>query len=76
MTLTIKVANLEYNEAADLTKFVTDKIQDIENNRSVGSCELKPPEPKVTFDYDEDQPAIPYRESTPFSRYINGTKKE
>lgn len=76
MTLTIKISNLEYNEAAELTKFVSDKIQDLECGRARDSYELRPPEPQVKFEYDEDQHAVSYRESTPFSRYMSGAKKE
>lgn len=76
MTLTIKIKNLEYADAADITKLVSDKVLEVEIDRAKDTMTPRPDDPELTFDYDYDDPPIPYQEDTPFSRYMNSTKKE
>lgn len=76
MTLTIKVKNIDYVEATNITKAVSDVVSGIENDRLSPSCAVKLEDPKMTFDFDCDEPEQVFRgEESTFSRYINGTKK-
>ncbi len=75
MTLTIEIKNLNYVEATEITKTVSNAVHNIEIDRA-SLCAEKTEDPQMIFEFDHDAPAQVFRgEESTFSRYINGTKK-
>lgn len=71
MTLEIKIENVDEAEAVIICKSCSDRIAEVNANKL-----LSEPQAVMSFECGPEKPPATYRESTPFSRYMNSTKKE
>lgn len=71
MTLKMEVENVDQEDSIRIFKACMDEITEI--NLSKSSTE-----PQIVMGYEcyTNKPEVAYRESTPFTRYMNSTKKE
>lgn len=70
MTLKIVIENIDQEESVRICKACVDEVEEINLRKSTS-------EPQIVMKYEcgTIKPNPVYRESTPFSRYINGGKE-